>query len=416
MPKKIKLSFGKISDFLDKWNFSLVKVYITKENTICFLECATPKHQKSFLVHLPEKYVVPNTGIPSSVLKRWIFDFDERPTRKATEIIEEIRTSFIKKDDLVLLTNDRLDLFFSDGSSKSYCFTKKIQKTVENPHDTKISKIEEKTLQVLEKLDLPQQKIDVPEDDSEDEQMETETTLEENIKTEDTNSEDDVPQKIELVFQDEDGNPMDEVSAILDEKIPDDEILRESENIDEEDTTPYVTPKPRITISNIVEEIDDESNSIGIVYFVMNIKDFLSKIESVETLVQNKYDFIDDIERKKKREKFDHLKDLFQTFSSTSERKFEERIKREKDLKIQLVRLTNILDQIKTLQQKVKEQPRRYSNYTKDINNLYMSTRKEISELNNELLKHREETNKLLTEYFSMMKKLISIDNDSPSD
>ena len=54
---KVKLSLDKFIDFLKRHSYILVEVYCEKKN-IRFAECRTPHQQKTFLVYLPEKYVM----------------------------------------------------------------------------------------------------------------------------------------------------------------------------------------------------------------------------------------------------------------------------------------------------------------------------------------------------------------------
>ena len=65
--RRIKLSLDKFISFLERYSYILIAVYCEEKN-IQFVECRTPRQQKTFIVYLPEKYimVVPSESLASA--------------------------------------------------------------------------------------------------------------------------------------------------------------------------------------------------------------------------------------------------------------------------------------------------------------------------------------------------------------
>ena len=421
---KVKLSLDKFNGLLEKHGYILSAVYCEKES-VRFAECRTPRLQKTFIVYLPDKYTMTMTEGTEDLKRLDISSSVSLPSSRQIKFITDMKGHLLECD-LVAVSSENVCVYRNSG--KALCFDMTEEGEKENveeeeleEEDNDIKSIEKDTERVLKKVDgpdavlktakpktNPEKKVSKTPDEKiiEDEGIfEEEDFLEDDLDKEITEKDE---EKIELVFEDEDGEPFDEVKATINQFGADDaeeslKIIQEKFDEDEEEVDTYTEDNA------LPPEIEDGEIVLGIVYVMIDIGSFFKKISNYENEVVKFYEQLNENERDMRSRRLDSIKALVEKFLEHSQDRLKEISKEEDEHHGQLIRLTIVLAQASSLRKRVSENPSKYGEVVDETERIYQKTRKTIYDLNMELLKLRESADELLSNYHSSIKELIEI-------
>jgi hypothetical protein len=116
MKKKINLSFKKLKELIEKYQYTLESIFC-EDGLIKFLDCRSPLYQKSFLVFIPDRYSLKNTSV--DIKKHDITLSQSTPSQIHIEHMSNMKGPEIECD-LVILTGNDLFLYFDNGDYKYY--------------------------------------------------------------------------------------------------------------------------------------------------------------------------------------------------------------------------------------------------------------------------------------------------------
>ena len=119
--KKINLSLKKLLGLLQKKSYVLEAVYC-ENNLIKFVECRSPKYQKSFFIFIPDKYSMKYVYI-STIKKHHIKLADDIPSSYHLEYVSDMKGEILDCD-LVVVTGMDIFLYFDNSEYKYYHFVK----------------------------------------------------------------------------------------------------------------------------------------------------------------------------------------------------------------------------------------------------------------------------------------------------
>ena len=221
---------------------------------------------------------------------------------------------------------------------------------------------------------------------------------------------------VELIFEDEDGEPVDEVKNILntedtsqaerDLKVIHAKIKHANESEEDEvpDDEEYTTRD-----NALPPNLEEGEVVLGIMYVLISIGLFFKKIADYEDEVIGCYEQLDENEVESRKEKLSTIKIMCNKFISHSEERITKLSDEEQNLKLQLVRLTVILIQADALKTRVEQNPEKYGELLDKSDQVYNPTRNTIHELNLETLKLRDTADELLSNYQSSIEELMEI-------
>jgi len=229
---------------------------------------------------------------------------------------------------------------------------------------------------------------------------------------------------VELVFEDEDGEPVDEVKTLLDTVAAEEaeESLRSIQaKVDRRDAETF--GESDIEEEDEVDDIEESHNAdnslppdleegelvLGIVYVMIDIGGFFRRIAVYEEEVIRCYEQLDENELEMRSKRLEKIRDVTQKFLLHSEERLNKIAAEEKDLKMQLVRLTVVLAQASALKTRVTEKPEKYGEIVGESDRIYDQTRAAIHELNMELLKLRDGADELLSNYRASIEDLLDM-------
>ena len=230
--------------------------------------------------------------------------------------------------------------------------------------------------------------------------------------------------EVELVFEDEDGEPVDEVKTLLDTVAAEEaeESLRSIQaKVDRRDAETF--GESDIEEEDEVDDIEESHNAdnslppdleegelvLGIVYVMIDIGGFFRRIAVYEEEVIRCYEQLDENELEMRSKRLEKIRDVTQKFLLHSEERLNKIAAEEKDLKMQLVRLTVVLAQASALKTRVTEKPEKYGEIVGESDRIYDQTRAAIHELNMELLKLRDGADELLSNYRASIEDLLDM-------
>ena len=320
----IKLSITKFIGLLERHKYILVAIYCTNKN-VRFVECRTPKYQKTFVVYLPPKYVlvVPST----SSLKRLNITLEEsHPSSRQIRYMSDMKGPLLECD-LLAISSEMICMYLNVGGIECFYIDNGDEDEDEGEdeeededEEDEISTLEKDTVNLLQKIkpgaklpkpksrksdlpksDLPRSdlpKSDLPKSDrkdtveSEDEDVEDDGGIEDDEDVEDVEDiEDDG--HVELIFEDKNGETYDEVKDILDTSAADMEDLNDlrqkikkrdaegSDNSDEEHTDDEDGGYSSRNNSR-PPDLEEAEITLGIIYVLVDIRIFFKSIASYE--------------------------------------------------------------------------------------------------------------------------------------
>ena len=235
---------------------------------------------------------------------------------------------------------------------------------------------------------------------------------------------DDEEDEVELVFEDEDGEPVDEVKTLLDTVAAEEaeESLRSIQaKVDRRDAETF--GESDTEEEDEVDDIEESHNAdnslppdleegelvLGIVYVMIDIGGFFRRIAVYEEEVIRCYEQLDENELEMRSKRLEQIRDVTQKFLLHSEERLNKIAAEEKNLKMQLVRLTVVLAQASALKTRVTEKPEKYGEIVGESDRIYDQTRTTIHELNMELLKLRDGADELLSNYRASIEDLLDM-------
>ena len=201
----------------------------------------------------------------------------------------------------------------------------------------------------------------------------------------------------ELVFEDEEGNVIQEVEGTLDK----------AEDIKEKrvESADVISTGD----NSIPEDLEDSDISLGIIYIVIAIGSFFKKIDKYEENIIEIYDQLDDNELDVRKDRLVKIKDITTDFVEHSEKRMNEINKKEMDLKADLLRLTVILAQADAMKAEIALNEKRLCGETPAVEKIYIQTRKNVHDVNLELLSLRDKADEILSNYFVSIKELMEL-------
>lgn len=466
MVKKVKLLFDKVQKFLERNEYFLTSVYSSGEH-IKFLECRTPHSQKTFVVIIPEKYIL--TGAPSSRLN--IVESQDPPSIRQLEYISDVRGVSVSCD-LVAISSESVCMYPSSGKPRVWYISEETEEEEEEIPEAsssskhkKLDTLEADALRVLQKVrstaklpkavlkksskeeslekELPKEEEileeDLPKEGTEEESLEGEKVLEEEGEEEFIEEDEELPEEgeggegeeeefleeelpeEELVFENEDGEPYDELKDMLDvnvidvddaesslRKIQDKLSSEESESADLEEGINLEEDDEVDDIDNsLPPEIEEDDFVIGFVYISVNLQDFFRNIVENEARIIECYEQLDENISEIRDLRYKKLKNLTEAFLNKTQGELANISEEEKTLKIQLIRLTVVLAQSRDLIEKLSQNPSKYGALIEDSEKIHEKTKNSIYELNLELLRLRESADELLSNYTSTIQNLV---------
>ena len=210
MTKKnsVPLSFYKFYDLVIEHEYYVICLYCLNDNCK-FIELKTPKYRKTFFLNIPDRYKVTiPSDIPNTIRKLYIKELPKMHITQQIQFLIDIKSSNIDFD-LLSVNGKIINILKSDLSKSSFLIeNNELNKVSKDDDDILFNEKEDeninidnfisKTEKVLKKLD-PTINIDDDDDEHEKEQISYQ---------EDTT--------IILDFQDDEGNPIDDIAHIID--------------------------------------------------------------------------------------------------------------------------------------------------------------------------------------------------------
>ena len=434
MTKKINLSFSKFVNLLQKHRYILVTLYVDGDRVI-FAECRTPRQQKTFIVYITERYFLQVSHDQQSYKRVDVTLSDEPPSSRRIQYIAEIKGPLLECD-LVSISPENICTYSGGGKAECYSFLNGEENDESISEDEKdedeIETIEKSVEKVMKSVDpdaqLPKtrrkkrkEKVVTPPPtphESEDEEEEYIPDEEEIKKAEiediPEEGEPDLPdqplkndatesaseeEEVELVFENEEGEEVDEVKLLMDDETAMEEQLNEIRRKLKDEDEDIDVEEYDSRNNTIPDGMDESDLTLGIVYVLVPIRLFFKGISEYETKIIDCYEQLDDNEVDMRQSRLNKIKEMSSEFLIHAQKRLDKIHEEEESLKGQLLRLTVALSQVDALNEKIKSQPEKYDELPSEIERIYSHTRKAIHELNMELLNLRETADEVLTNY-----------------
>ena len=467
---KITLKLEKLTDLLRKYRYILVSAYCD-EGDIRFVEIRTPKYQKTFIVFIPPSYSM-KCGSNMSIKQVDIIPSKENPTDRQINFMSDMKGPLLECD-LLSISSISLCMYKNSGKMQCYKIKgaeeeepDEIEEETDEEETDEITALEKDTARVLQKID-PKNKLVTPKikeqtsseisqgtKDLSNGPKKTKKTKETTLSTPEINPDDNlteeqiqqqellassenkdgaeekvVEEKIageegettdeegestdggestdegettdedatELVFEDEEGNVIEEVEGTLNTTGDIKEKGVESANVISTGD------------NSVPEDLEDLDISLGIIYTVIAIGSFFKKIDKYEENIVEIYEQLDDNELDVRKESLIRLKDATADFLEQSEKRMKEINSKEVELKADLLRLTVILAQANAMKAEIASNEKQLSGETPAVEKIYIQTRKNVHDINLELLRLRDQANEILANYFLSIKELMDL-------
>lgn len=380
MPRKVKLDFLKFKRLVDGKGYILGTAYVDR-GSIRFLECRTPIQQKTFIIHVPDRYAL----IASDLKVIDIVPSDEIPSARQIEHIISIRGDTLTCD-LASILSTGICSCVSGKPAKKYStrINEENEDDIESidDEDTVVRKKDsiDRAVDVLRKIDPD---IDVPPIPNDtDEVLDTD--------------------KVELAFEDDDGNEVDDVTEAFRESL---EGLKGITGDDGDIEFGDVD-------NSIPTDLEDEDISLGIVYLMIQIKEFFKSVgqQGYEDEVIKIYDTMYENEMKRRDVRLKSIDSMCNELRGSSKKRLIEIANEEKNLRVQLMRLTMVLKQSNAQLKKVMVNKEKYGDdVIAEVVTIKTDILETIHGLNLELIKQRELADEILSDFESSLKELSEI-------
>lgn len=442
----IKLSIDKFTKFLDRWGYHLSSVYCEGDR-IRFVECRTPKYQKTFVVHLPEKYKIMLNG--NEDIQKTTITEGESPSTQQISFMTDMKGS-ITECGIVSISSEVLCAYINNDVTCYYLGDEEEESTndADEEEEDIIAALERQASKVLKKVDpssfvserpeRPRRKrkskksrknTDKSGDDKDEKEEEivkeegpvaassSQTKTTNKIKDQNQDDDEGGEEGENLVFEDDNGEPYDEVKDALENPEVDIEDLHgriqkidgddpEGETDDEDDNE---DEDLNILRNNIPPELEGEDIFLGIVYVLIEIHTFFKKISTLEPEVLKCYEQIDLNEVEMRRERLLKIRGMCDTFLTASYERLEKIRGDEQDHRLQLIRLTLLFTKMEAQKIKVDANPTKYGEDGFEVKKVYNQIQSTIYDINIEILKLRDSANELLSNYSSSIDEMINM-------
>jgi hypothetical protein len=348
---------------------------------------------------------------------------------------------------MICISSDSISVFRENGEEMRFLFSdseeeEKSSKSKESEPKKKsklsrrkLARLEKKTVKILQEID-PEAKLprvakpsrskdlskssrisqevgdevsNFSEEEDEEEMNEEELSKEEGEEMNDADAaevveeENDEVVPVELIFQEDDGEPYDEVKNTLKESE-----LREPEELENgTEELEYDTGD-----NSLPSDLPQDSISLGMVYVLINISDFFRQISSFEETVRDTYYQLEENEMESRHLKLLDIERMCSSLTLNITQKIEELNAEEKNLKNQILRLTIVLLQAEDILNRSsnpKESSKLTENTVKETQKIHDKTRETIHEVNLAILKVRDTVEELISNYTTTLSELHQI-------
>ncbi len=358
-----RLLFDKVDAFLKKKNYILTHVYTSSGGECIFLQCRTPRHGKTLLVRVPSKYTLKIDGVPDGTPSTNISIIDKQNSRQR-DYMERIREGIDSQIELIAISSTSLTLLRGDDVMVYHIGDLEIEKEDDEDEADEVTLLE----QAIDKL--------VGEDDHS-------TGVGEDIEEEGSTTagrdEDDA-----LVF---DETPISDV--IVNDGSESVTSVNEDDNVEE--------PELQLT---------DKEIEIGLIYICIDLPSFFKTSSSLENSLIEIYRKMDEREALQRNERLHHIEGLAARVHGKVSSRLLAITEDEKKLRSQLARLTSVLNKTEKLRDKTTSIDR-LKEFANPVDEVYNRTTRTIHDLNIQLLKYRDEVDRLLTSYESAFVDLL---------
>jgi hypothetical protein len=382
---RITLSMKKLLPFLHKFSYRILVFYTvvdeeTGEDNARFIEIKTPRYEKIFMLSIPLRYrlVIDDTHkkIPLTLLKE--------PSKRHLEYLMETKGTLLDSDVVSISSTFICSYRHNAGYEGTECFYIGDDAFQEVNADDVEDEIEN-----VEKLEAEVQKIasDIDPSKSEEPIKDKETKLLE-PKEEDG---------VALIFEDDEGNPIDDVKQIISNKHTENEEEEEDEEIDFGDD------------EDEGEEVDfrDEEIELGLVYIMVELNVFFKKIgENFENEIVKLYDTLDEAENERRSTQVTKIQDLLQQVSVNLNTKLEELKAKEDELRESFMRLTSLVTDTNHLLVKTGADAKLKKNH-EETERLSKQIQSAIHDINVEKIKLKDKITNLLSTHILVLSDLL---------
>lgn len=381
--KRYTLSFSKFELLLTQNQYHLDRLYC-KCDEVLFIQCRSPKHQTSFLIHVPDIYKMDVTPDISCEILNIELSSEELPSHKS-RFLFDIRGNLIDCD-LATISSTHLCLYrHTDDNMVTY-------------------NIGSKTGEIYDSVE-----------EFDDEPLDEITILEKQAKDllNDIQGGDEfIPEKVPppspvneiefVVEQDSTTLEGEEISFTIPESEGENEVLDEDSLSESEE---------HVRLENSVPpQLGESDIFLGIVYVAINISTFYSQIQKYERTLTRLNGVLEENELEMRKRRFLDIEIKHKEAGTILRERFDLLIKEEEELRRQQIRLSVVLIQVNIMKQKIENNR---SEETLDkisqIENIYNTTRETIHELNMDLLHLRDQINEYMTNCELSIQDLIEM-------
>ncbi len=364
-----KLSLAKLTSLVEKHGYCIDKFYCEKKDGVMLvklLQCNTPVFQKRFLIRIPCRYEI-KIEEDDKIVR--IHEREDPPQRQVNYIINlksEPNQEFgsLTCSGLLVVTKDSqlFWVFSQDDDSDD-----ELEEEVEN-----VEKIEKKAEELL-KIDTTI-KLPVKEEEPVDPSSEK-------IEVKESGPD------VELVFEDEEGNSVDEVKTYVELSDDLDNVV-DKELIEDDDNSKYIS------------DIGNSPTAIGDIFIVFPLSEFVKNASKFEEYVSDRFRSLGNSEKDGRITRLTKVHKMVGEFVAHSVSVLNGISVEESKLDAQSKRLSIILKQTMLLLEKIELNPGDYDEESKNnAIKLNKETKAAISELNIELIRLRDRADTLLTDY-----------------
>lgn len=416
--KKTKLNLDKFKTLLARNGYGIGVVYV-ENGDIRFLECRTPLYQKTFMVKVPEKYrlsATDTTGTTDPAKARGEGDdfetidvelSDELPSSRQVDYIMSTRGNTLSCS-LVSVSSDGICSCMEGCEAEKYVVADRQQArgnedsmSADNDIPTPEAQSTDPVSNAVNSLKKMDPNFSLPEPGDGDGAAVEEVADNEEVAVDIATDDDGI---MELAFEDEDGNEVDEVTEALRGISNRDEV--KGDLFDEHISGTYEDAELGID-NSIPTDIYDEELTLGIVYILIDINSLFRKIKDYEDEVIKTYSEIYKNERQTRIQRLKDIGEQLETLKSKSKTRLFEIEAEEKRLGVQLVKLTVVLKESNSQLKKVKANKNKFGDdLFNEVLTINSETLTAVKDLNLELSRLKETADEILHDYESTLGEL----------
>ena len=213
-------------------------------------------------------------------------------------------------------------------------------------------------------------------------------------------------EKVELIFETDEGEKIDDTKSLVEGS----QVLSEPEDVEEDTTDDEQYQDQEYALDNsIPSNIEDNDIDLGIIYITIGIGPFYKKIKTFEDEMIKMYNQLDENEVDFRKNRLKSIKESMEDLLEHSHKRLNEIHEEENNLKYQLMSLSVVLIQTTTLKKKIESKPEKYGEDILKVEKIYNQTRKTAFNINLELLRLRDQANELLYNYKMTINELMEL-------